>query len=313
MNRPLQPDVLKEKLSGNKWLDLDPLGKKNWDIIVNFLERNSNEEKSEKVFKPDEWTVAILTAILKILSEKYNEKKGEKVSILEVGVWTGRNLKFLLENYKQKIKKLFWTDLIEEAIIDSEKCIKELNEDGKCELILSNLLKDVPKKILDILDFMYACIPQVMLPEGSKRPEDYYAHYYDKEEFKAFIYNKFGFWLLEKYISQSSVNAPWVDIVMNVSWRINKSIINSMFNSYWYTAEYVYDKIIPQCAETELWMYVELENENRSSVWEFYEDAEGRIIISAELAEKRRKDNMPVYHRIYVVKGVPKSKLRNKT
>lgn len=277
----------------------------NTENVIQFLEEeNIWERKSKEVFTPDDWSVAILTAVLKILSEKYDDN-WKKVSLLEVWVWSWINLKFLLKNCKDKINKLFWTDLIQEAIYDTEKTIEWLNDDNKCELILSNLLASVPKKVFEIIDFMYACIPQVILPEGAPRPHDYYAHYYDKEEFKNFIYNKFGFWLLEKYISQSSVNAPWVDLVMNVSWRINKSIINSMFENYWYEAEYVYDKIIPQCAETELWMYVDLEKENKSSVWEFYEDAEGKIKITAELAEKRRKDNMPIYHRIYVVKGVP--------
>lgn len=287
--------------------NLTPFNWLNKGNVEQFLEdENIWERKSKEVFTPDDWSVAILKAVLKILSEKF-DKKWRKISLLEVWVWSWINLKFLLKNCKDKINKLFWTDLIQEAIADTEKTIEWLNNDEKCELILSNLLESIPKKVLEIVDFMYACIPQVILPEWAERPHDYYAHYYDRKEFNSFIYNKFGFWLLEKYISQSSVNAPWVDLVMNVSGRINKSIINSMFENYWYKAEYVYDKIIPQCAETELWMYVELEKENKTSVWDFYEDLEGKNKITAEQAEKRRKENMPVFHRMYVVKWVPKN------
>jgi hypothetical protein len=64
----------------------------------------------------------------------------------------------------------------------------------KIDLHVSNLLKGYNSKILDNLDFIYACLPQVRFvgtKEERNKIVDFYAHYYEDEEFKNFEFNKF--------------------------------------------------------------------------------------------------------------------------
>lgn len=271
------------------------------EIINEFLRENSWLWNENEVFTPDEWTKAIITAIFKKL-----KSKNSQLSIMEIGMWSGIIMKFILQHLRKKVDIIIWTDVVEEAVNSSKRNLEWINDEGKWILLLSNLLNDIRDEVIEILDIMYACLPQVILPEWSQRPDDYYAHYYDSDLFEDYEFNKYGFWLLEATIKDFSERSSNAEIYMNFAWRINLETINWLFEKYWYIPDVAYEKIIPQCPTTDLWMFVELEKTNPEALWEFYEDQEWTKIISAKEAEDKRKNWIEIFHKIYVIKWTPK-------
>jgi SAM-dependent methyltransferase len=276
-----------------------------------YIKKNG-KTKNKKIFDSDGWSLAIWKAtgneIDKIFKEEWRQ-----VSFMELGTWKWTIPILMIQEYNDKLLTVVWTDIVPDAIELARELVKDIDRDNKCEFIVSDWLKDVPQRILDILDFNVACLPQVKFTlDKQLLPDDHFAHFVDWEKFKDQDFERFWFWLIEKTIKDFRMKNSKANILYNFAWRISKDIIFALYESCWYTPEIVYNEMVVQCETTELWMFVDLEKSEPEALWEFYEDIEGKIKITAEMAENRRKDNMSVYHRMYVVKWVPKVNFWNK-
>ncbi len=275
--------------------------------IAKFIAENGKVD-DKAIFDSDWWTLAITKSAKNEIDVTY-EKSWETVSAMELGTWHWWAVKILLITCNDKINKIYWTDIVENAITVARENLKEVDIDGKSEFIVSDGLNSVPEEVLAILNFSFACLPQVIFTLDKKLlPEDHFAHYVDPEKYNEQAFNRYWYWLIEKTIKEFRMKNSKASILYNFAWRISKDIIFALYESCWYTPEIVYNEMVEQCETTELWMFVDLEKTEPEALWEFYEDIEGKKIITAEMAENRRKGNLPVYHRMYVVKWVPKEK-----
>lgn len=275
--------------------------------IVDFLENNWwNNKRSDEVFVPDDWTVSMIWWVVNHINDLLRTNK--KISFLEVWIGTWIIIKYFLTNYNNKVKKIVWLDIVSEAVENAKENLEWLDSKGVCSLDVSDLLKWYNSEIMGIVDFIYACLPQVRFvwtSEERKKIVDYYAHYYDDTDFKKLKFNDFGLWLNEQTIIEAKEKTPNSDILLNLAWRVNIKILFEMFDKYWYTPEIMYEKIIPQHNWTDLRMFVEIEKSGLCEC-EFFEDEEWTVPISAHVAEERRKLNKLVCHKIYVIKWIPK-------
>jgi hypothetical protein len=62
--------------------------------------------------------------------------------------------------------------------------------------------------------------------------------------------------------------------------------------------------MVEQHHETSLAPFATMEN-NGHELFEFFEDSDGKIPVSATIAERRRLEGKEVYHRIYVFIASP--------
>lgn len=273
--------------------------------VIDFLEQNWwNHTRSDEVFVPDDWSISMMVWVINQILEIL-EFKG-KFSFLEVGIWTWIIIKYFLSNFRSCINNIVWLDIVPEAVNNAKENLTWLDADNVCTLEVSNLLKDFNWEILKCLDFMYACLPQVkFLWKEEEKPADFFAHYYEWDEFLKLEFDKFGLWLNEQTIIEAKKKSPELDILLNLAWRIPKNILFEMFENHWYSPKIMYEKIIPQHNWTDLRMFVDLEKKWLCTC-EFFEDEDGKIKINAQEAEERSRMNKLVCHKIYVVKWIPK-------
>lgn len=274
--------------------------------VRSYLILHSFSDRKESTFIPDDWTVSMIVWVIKHVNDLLRYK--DWISLMELWVWEWVIVKYFLSNYSDKINKIVWLDICSGAIDDASdnlKSVIDINPE-KVELKVSNLLKNYNSQIIDKLDFVYACLPQVRYigsEEDRAKIKDFYAHYYENKWFEHLEYDKYGLWLIEQTIIEASLSTRNSDILLNLAWRVSKEVLFDLFYKYWYSPEIMYEKIIPQHEWTELWMYVNLEKD-WLCIPEFFEDTEWMKTISAEVAEKRRKEKQPVFHKIFVIKWV---------
>lgn len=297
--RLLQNDLHKI-VPNNTLFNQDKVEKEVRDYLYKFNFWN----RQESTFIPDDWTVSMIVWVIKHVDWLLQYK--DKISLIELWVWEWSIVKYIFSNYKDKINKIVWLDICDKAVSDANIHLESLMKDNpdKIDLHVSNLLKGYNSKILDNLDFIYACLPQVRFvgtKEERNKIVDFYAHYYEDEEFKNFEFNKFWLGLIEQTLKESSINARNQDILLNLAWRIPKEILFDLFHRYWYSPEIMYEKLIPQHWGTSLDMFIDLEEK-----WlckpEFF-DEEG-IKITAQKAKNMIWDWLKVFHKIYVIKGI---------
>ncbi len=259
-------------------------------------------------FIPDEWT--------KAFQDGLKESGLEGCVVLEVGVGTGVNIKFLIE--QSGVKKIYGSDLDPslpqlasdnmDKLLSPEDREKFVPIHGSISLLNNAQLQDMLKE----LDVIVACIPQAIRPENVEPSADDMAHYYPKEVFDKNPYNSYALGLNEELLRDAKKIAPETPVILNLGGRVGQAKLLELFTYNGYKPEILHTEIIPQHPGTNLEFYAELESSLDGTTdspfkCEFFSDSEGNELITAQKAEKRRLNKEEVFHKIYVIRGVPQS------
>ncbi|OGJ51966.1 hypothetical protein A2335_01695 [Candidatus Peregrinibacteria bacterium RIFOXYB2_FULL_32_7] len=262
-------------------------------------------------FVPDAWTTTFQEGLLADKSEIVGKR------LLEVGVGTGAMAIFGLT--KLEVAHYYGSDLDPNLPTLASQNIERICPDEASRFMpilgSTNLLTPVDKNNRSIIletDIVIACIPQAIRPPDKEVCFDDLAHYYPGNLFENYQFNSLALGLNEALLEQfMSVVRETKDynkrIYLNIAGRVGLENIKELFKSHGLTSEIVHQVVIPQCPSTSLQFFVDIETASTDNAFkcEFYSDPEGNCQISANEAEKRRLQKDPVFHKLYVIKGIP--------
>lgn len=254
-------------------------------------------------FKPDQWSVAFLRGLTKIV------RSWKSKSVWEVGVGTGVNLvtlhdqvlnaEWYFSDYDSRCVPL----AMENIFRVSPKC-KNLNPlEGSWDLLTPPTKGGLKAPKVDII---FGCLPQVPMQLDSSLGDDRLAHYYDPKRYPRAHLNALGLGLVETLLVRArKVLTPKGSVVLNLGGRPGRKRLLELFREAGYTPHVVHSETIEQHAGTSLASLAELEK-NGHGDFEFFVDAHCKKPINAKVAEKRRVKGKRIYHKIYVIAGTLK-------
>ena len=226
----------------------------------------------------------------------------------EVGVGAGLNVLQLITRYPNL--EISFSDYHPEAAnvaynnvcgnIPSE-CRKRVRAvTGAIDLLGLNQPNGI---VVNDLDAVIACIPQVLANGKSLRQNDNLAHYYERDRYKSELHC-LGLGLNDALLEQAK-NAlkPGGQVVLNLGGRPGLRRLINMFEAKDFTeVNVIYEEMIPQDRTTSLQSLAAIEGIGNES-FEFYADHAGSKPINATIAEVKRVAAESVYHRVYVIAG----------
>lgn len=255
--------------------------------LKDFYHKASNIEVPcrSDLFEPDHWTRTLAEGLQKVnLSGK---------NVLEVGIGVGINMAGLM-TAKNPPASFIGGDIREDAIKLSQALAKKYSLPAICQY--SDLLLNISQENLEIIDQIFACIPQV--PACLDLNEnDNAAHYYRPD---GNSWDDYGLGLNAKLLKQATERAPQAGIILNFSGRPGEKTLKTLFNECGRIPNILHESIVPQHKGTSLASLAEMEGNGHSN-FEFFSDPKAKIQISASDAEDRRIKNQPVFHKIYVM------------
>ena len=245
-------------------------------------------------FEPDGWSFAFQRGLRRLPLD------GRKV--WEVGMGTGLNL--LLLNRWFPTAWLRGSDynptctaLVRENLDPSDR-IEIL--DGTWDLVTHTEASCV----LEVVDYVIACIPQVPANGHDLAEGDNLSHYYAPANYPEARRHVLGLGLNEALLERAHhVLLPGGKVVLNLGGRPGLGRLLEMFRDYGYNPRIVHEEVIPQHADTSLSALARME-ESGAAHFEFFVDAEGTQQVNAQVAEERRLAGQSLYHKIYVIEGV---------
>lgn len=248
-------------------------------------------------FIPDRWTAAFLRGLV-LLAPEWKSKR-----VWEVGVGTGVNLILLND---APCREYYFSDFdprctqlaLENVSSNGLDLIRYRALTGPWDLVTPPNGAWVPN-----VDVVFACIPQVPadfdLTQG-----DNIAHYYCPRRYPNSRLHACGLGLNEELLKQARrVLSSRGSVVLNLGGRPGIERLKEMYVTCGYVPRVAHEEIIPQHHETSLESLAVLE-ENGHTQFEFFEDEAARMRINARTAEERRKRELPLFHKIYVIEGV---------
>ncbi len=274
--------------------------------------------RPEHAFKPDPWTDVLLAGLMQLdLSGK---------TLVEIGVGTGVNpIALLLHN--PEIAQIWGSDIdalnsllaienVRRILSDRPELAKKYRGVFGGHNLLSWQHGLLPEGSVDVL---YACIPQVQKPDHyhGTPPPDAEAHEFDPKlidprwkhaaDFQPFSLG-LNFQLLCE--ARKCLRPGKGEIILNLAGRCSKAVLFEMFTKAHYTPRVIHEAIVPQHELTKLQELVKGEKFLRKTTrpgfcYEFFADAAATEKINAAQAEKRRVKREPLFHKIYVIAGVP--------
>lgn len=245
-------------------------------------------------FQPDEWSFAFLRGLRQL------PLSGQVV--WEVGMGTGLNLLLLNQWFPSARLRgsdynAACADLVRENIGQPTDHIQVLDE--AWDLVTHSTASCV----LESVDYVVACIPQVPANGHSLSDGDNLAHYYRPENYPEARRHVLGLGLNEALLERAHhVLRPGGKVVLNLGGRPGLERLLEMFQDYGYSPRVVHEEIIPQHVGTSLQALANLERRGELE-FEFFCDPEGRLQINAGAAEQRRLGGGSLFHKIYVIEG----------
>jgi len=248
-------------------------------------------------FLPDQWSIAFLRG-LKEASKNWSHKK-----VWEVGVGTGINILCL----RGQVRNVTWyySDV-------DDRCVPLANENlgvsvdgtatyqplyGSWDLVCPPVGAQRPH-----VDIIFGCLPQVPL-HADLSLADRHAHYYDPEAYRDSHLHVYGLGLNEALLTRArEVLRPKGKVILNLGGRPGREKLELLFKEAHYSSRVLHEAIVRQHSATSLESLAHLEEEVSAS-FEFFTDKEAANCIGAIEAERRRLDELPVYHKIYVFEG----------
>jgi hypothetical protein len=300
------------------------------DPANDTLEKTSNPARPEApdfAFDPDDpWTQTFQTGL------KRANLTGK--TVYEVGVGTGTNVAFILEECGAK--RVYGSDLDPRLVELAERnihalCPQKAERFKPVHGSVSLVDTDEARKKVGETDVVIACIPQVgepgderltafredqkvKLAEGAdNEAEDHIAHYYPWTLFDEYPYNSVGLGLNEALMRRIREHAPQAELVMNFGCRIGTDVICECFEANGYKPEKIASKIVHQHTGTDISFFVTVEKAlsgtglEKQLICKFYADPEGKTPLSAtEAQDLMDKDpDVDLYHEVAVIRGVP--------
>lgn len=276
----------------------DPEAIRLGDVVPSIF---SNDERliytPSNVFHPEEeWSGVTRTGILKAI--EHFRLNGEH--IIEVGSGTG--IHGITLSHLVDLLRLTAIEVSHDVLNVSEINFIENIPRGvrtKIDFYLSDLLSDVE---VGNARFLFACIPQMKIPEGLKIEEgDNFANYCleDKES----IFDCYGLGLNDRLLRQAHEKLPEGAMVgLTLAGRPSIAQLNKMFLINGFIPKIIHAEIIPQDPTTSLLEMVNVEQQ--TGAFEFFADPQARIAITAAQAEERRLSKQPLYHKLYFIVGI---------
>lgn len=248
--------------------------------------------RPSNLFLPDGWTSVLARGLSHITFKDQH--------VLEVGVGTAINLAGLLTHAFDAPSRFTGTDICNDAITAARQLADR--EELAAELLVSDLLADVPDTTLATVTHIFACIPQVPKPADVDLSEgDAVAHYYEPS---GSAWDDFGLGLNSELIAQATARAPQAALTLNLSGRPGIERLQQLFAAHGRDAIVLHEEIVSQHAETSLEAFAALEAAGHEA-FGFYSDAAAADRISATEAEERRINKRPVFHKIHVMSARP--------
>ncbi len=251
--------------------------------------RNIHIPRPADLFLPDQWTEVFARGIL--------TRAFEGKTVLEVGVGTGINMAGLLAR-QYPVARYIGTDICDKAVFASG--ILAVDNGWDVELVTSDLLKDVPDAVLQNVENIFACIPQVPT-ERDLSQGDNFAHYYKGT---GSYWDKYGLGLNSSLLQEATKRAPQAEVTLNLSGRPGVDTLRELFSYHGRDFDVVHEEMVPQHAETSVASLAAMEG-NGHRAFEFFGDKDGHEHINAGQAEQRRLNGAPVFHKIYVATAQP--------
>lgn len=265
-------------------------------------------------FEPDAWTRCLIKGLSKL---RFNN-----INVAEVGVGTGIIAGYLLTNFRG-IRALFGSDIDKRLSRLAAANVRAINPDDdryvqvRGDKSLIGWLRT--SAVRPPIHRIYACIPQVKIPHG-QHGADNSAHYYSPSKFNS-SFNDYSLGLNHRLLLQAHNSlAPGGDIILNLAGRPSKEVLLQLFRSSGFKPQIIHEECIQQHPTTKLAPLVEDERSIRSQpgrgsfTFEFFSSAKcepGSKVSAAEAQEMlERAEPVPVYHKIYVVRGVRQEKAR---
>lgn len=264
-------------------------------------------------FRPDGWTGAF---------QKGLSKAGlAGAEVLEVGVGAGPNAAFALKELG--VKRYHGTDLDPRLPELANRNVRQLLPNGTADSFNAiggptDLLRhaEVAELVRNRVHTVVACIPQaIKLPGVPDHPDDT-AHYYPQESFKENPFNQYALGLKEALLRQfrelvQESGDYSKSIILNLGGRVGLRRLLDLFVTNGFTPQLLHEEIVPQCPSTNLGFFVGLDKifellpNQEGAPCEFFSDPQGEHFINAQEAEDRRQAGASLYHKIYVMRGIP--------
>lgn len=254
------------------------------------VSRNIIIPRPSDLFLPDQWTKVFARGLL---TRDFAGK-----SVLEVGVGTGINMAGFLER-RHPVASYIGTDICDKAVYASG--ILAVDNGWDVELMTSDLLTNVPDSLLQNVENIFACIPQVPT-ERDLTQGDNFAHYYKGT---GSYWDSYGLGLNSALIKQATQRAPQAELTLNLSGRPGIDKLRELFDYHGRLGDVAYEEMVPQHEGTSVASLARMEG-NGHADFEFYGDEGGHEKINAAEAERRRVDGTPVFHKIYVLTAQPR-------
>lgn len=251
--------------------------------------------RTPTLFLPDAWTRVFAEGLQKIAKEPGFERK----SVLEVGVGTGITMAGLFQ-LSQTPARFSGVDLSKDAVVVSRQLARRLGLRKVAYLGQSDLLQQVPDRVIKKADHIIACIPQVPATVDL-HARDNSAHYYAPTGSR---WDQYGLGLNAALLEQARSRAPQAAITLNLAGRPGIGQLETLFKQYGRTIASVHAGVVRQHQETSLASLAQMEQKG-APPFEFFGDETTRKPLNAGQAEARRRDHLPLYHRIYTITADP--------
>jgi hypothetical protein len=248
--------------------------------------------RSPDLFLPDNWT-RIFARGLETLAE---QGAFEGKTVLEVGIGTGVVMAGL-SSMPNGPKLFMGTDICAQAVAASKELANRLTLRNVSRLVQSDLLFALSAHDLKDVGHIVACIPQVPAPSNvDLSANDNFAHYYSPQ---GTCWDDFGLGLNARLIAEVNEKAPQATLTLNLAGRPGIEHLLTLFKMHERKAQITHCDIVPQHSGTSLASLAEREDPDHP--FEFFADADGKEQISASIAEAKRAQGSPVYHKVYVL------------
>lgn len=251
--------------------------------------RNLSIPRSPDLFLPDQWTEVFARGLL--------TRDFSDATVLEVGVGTGINMAGLLE-INNRAARYIGTDICNNAVTASRILAQDNGWDA--QLIASDLLKDVPDALLQQVNHIVACIPQVPTDRNLEEGDNF-AHYYKGHNS---YWDQYGLGLNSDLLKQAWERVPHASVSLNLSGRPGIDKLRELFDHNQRKAQILHEEMVPQHQGTSIESLAAME-ENGHEPFEFFADEDGNTPICAIEAESRRVHHEPVFHKVYVLSANP--------
>lgn len=263
-------------------------------------------------FTPGRWTAALVRGLAN-LEDLYGK------TVAEVGVGTGVAAAAFLKLHPE-VRELVISDYVEghadlasyninlllgnkewryRAIPGSQDLLNWAFNSQSSEDFLNRIVSAPPRPHL-----VYACIPQVIRP-AEVSVSDPEAHYYTVKEGQENEYDQYDLGLVYRLLQQSSkIMATGDRVVLALAGRPTLPLLKDMFRQNKFSSQIVHEEVIEQDPTTCLEHLVK-DEQTTDKKFEFFNHrhADTEHLISAGMAETRRKNNLPVYHKLYIIEG----------